>query len=1225
MAWSLSWPVLLAVVLPVVCGPLSVAGEATGIVGRYEAVWNSPPTGTPSNSSVDGPLMGNGDMLVSVGGPPEAVVFHLGKNDFWRLEQGNGNAAPQPVGTLSLRTIGLSGAGYAVTQSLAEAVTRMTLDRGDGSLRMESRVLAQENMLLVGLTAEQRDFEVICRLAAHGGRDSVAAHGEAGGALWAERAFEADGVDIPTRVACAMTTLGGAVGSGDLRPEASSHGSHKVNIGREQWEGGDRWGFDGGIDELCLYKVALTGADVAELFAGRVPSGGLLRHWPMESLPAGSVNASTGPGAVGSATEYRGGSDSYSDVGTMTVPEDIVSLACWVNIRTTGTANYILSCGEWNDGVSLGLSGGKLRFTTPGGFLETGVLPAGRWVHVAAVAEHGTRRIYVDGALAAGSEAAADQVTLAIAAGETAWVAVAMESLFKSTTPRDDVIARCANLGQTDLPALTAGHAAWWAGYWDRAWIEIGDPVIEKAYYLGYYGMGSCARDSEFPPAIFGWTTTNTPSWNGDYHTNYNFQAPFYALASGNRLEQLAPHDAPVLGFLSRAQGYATDIFGSGSEPWGVIYPVGIGPKGIDVTYNHGSYSYPNKEEGVLTFGQRSNAAYLLLNMAEHWRRTYDRAYGASIYPYAKEVVAFWENYLARDGARYVIVGDAIHEGSGADMNPVLTLGLLRNALDLVLDLSEELGQDADRRAAWTSILGNLSGYTTQMRDGLEVFRYTEEGTPWWRNNTLGVQHIFPGGALNFESDPQLVEYALNTLEVMQRWYDSNGSNSFFPAAVRVGYEPRVILEKLRGYGNRMRPNGFQSGNPHGIENLSTVPGTINEMLCMSHVALGYDGPDGPHAPRSESIIRLFPVWPRERDARFARLRAWGGFLVTSSLWAGEVQFVEVTSEQGRDCTMHNPWPGQTARLYRDGEPAEVVGGASFVFPTTAGETIRLFPGEHALSERGRRIRMSSPFSRGGTPVGGRNLSFEDGVTGWSVSGGTSTFAEDGVSTTTPLPAGSVGRALRADDPGDPVGISQDFGVAETGSYLLSYHVADRRHEHWLNYRVELLAGGQALLDRDSESDPALRPPNGSASHPGCWGRGGTEGDWHHVRLRASVPPSLAGRPLTLRFTSTTRSSGDNGSHFDFVLDHVSLDRSGGSWPLDSRIQGVGGLPDGRTELTVNWRSTAGWTYRVEASPDLQLPWVSVLTDIGATPPVNSLKMVLPPGTPRRFVRVAGW
>lgn len=244
----------------------------------------------------------------------------------------------------------------------------------------------------------------------------------------------------------------------------------------------------------------------------------------------------------------------------------------------------------------------------------------------------------------------------------------------------------------------------------------------------------------------------------------------------------------------------------------------------------------------------------------------------------------------------------------------------------VALDMSESLDSDADRRAKWRHILDHLSDYTTQQKNGKTVFRYSEEGTAWWPDNTLGIQHIYPGGAIGLDSDPELLEVARNTIDLMQRWLDGNGSNSFFPAAVRVGYDPNVILQKLAEYSEHTVPNGFQKDNCHGVENCSTVPNTINEMLCMGH---GH-------------VVRVFPVWPRNRDAGFRDIRTWGAFLVSSSLRDGRVESVRLRSERGRPCTLVNPWPGEEVRLSRNGKQAERLQGERISFRTSVGEEIVL-------------------------------------------------------------------------------------------------------------------------------------------------------------------------------------------------------------------------------------------------------------------------------------------
>ena len=53
------------------------------IVDQHAAVFTAPPKNVPTGFMADGPLLGNGDMAVVMGGPPEEQQFFIGKNDFW--------------------------------------------------------------------------------------------------------------------------------------------------------------------------------------------------------------------------------------------------------------------------------------------------------------------------------------------------------------------------------------------------------------------------------------------------------------------------------------------------------------------------------------------------------------------------------------------------------------------------------------------------------------------------------------------------------------------------------------------------------------------------------------------------------------------------------------------------------------------------------------------------------------------------------------------------------------------------------------------------------------------------------------------------------------------------------------------------------------------------------------------------------------------------------------
>lgn len=507
--------------------------------------------------------------------------------------------------------------------------------------------------------------------------------------------------------------------------------------------------------------------------------------------------------------------------------------------------------------------------------------------------------------------------------GKKVTISIAVESNFKRQKPLEYALTQIKKVGKTTADLQMAKHDAWWQTYWRKSSVSVEDTILMKAYYQGLYTMAACSRDPRFPPGLFGWVTSDDPQWAGDYHLNYNHQAPFYSLYSANRLEQGIPHDAPLIDFMQRGQWYAKNVTGTR----GILYPVGIGPLGVEVTRNHPRYPKTNNEEqGGLFFGQRSNAAYGLLNMAQYWRCTYDERYGKKIYPYALAVADFWEDYLRFEEGRYVIYNDAIHEGSGADMNPILTLGLVRNTFNLMLDLSSALKVDQDRQARWRDILDKLSAFPNQERNGRRVFRYTEKGVDWWENNGLGIQHIYPANAITLDSGDELLTLSRNTISDMKRFQDANTSSSFFMAAIRVGYDPNSVFNELRKYALHTYPNGFQLNNPHGIENSCTVANALNEMLCMS---VG-------------NVIRLFSGLPEGQTAAFEDLRAWGAFLISARQVNGRVAEVRIKSEKGKLCTIVNPWPGRTVRVLRNGRSAGSVSGERLTLPTQVGERIDL-------------------------------------------------------------------------------------------------------------------------------------------------------------------------------------------------------------------------------------------------------------------------------------------
>jgi alpha-L-fucosidase 2 len=275
-----------------------------------------------------------------------------------------------------------------------------------------------------------------------------------------------------------------------------------------------------------------------------------------------------------------------------------------------------------------------------------------------------------------------------------------------------------------------------------------------------------------------------------------------------------------------------------------------------------------------------------------------------------------------------VIYKDAQNEKSGYNKNPGMSLALVRNALDLMIDLSTTLKRDLGRQAKWKDILAKLSELPIQKRNGKTVFRGAEEDKDGKPVRGVSYSAIYPANAITLSSSKSDLEAAKNTISAIQRWDHHNSTNSFYMAAIRVGYDSLKILSELHKYAIKTYPNGFQLDNPHGIENACTVAGAVTEMLCMS---VGNN-------------IRLFNIWPKNLDAQFNNVRAWGAFLISAELSKGTISHVKIISERGKECNLSNPWPGRTVLLTRNNRKSENIGGSQIRFKTQPNEIIVLQP-----------------------------------------------------------------------------------------------------------------------------------------------------------------------------------------------------------------------------------------------------------------------------------------
>jgi hypothetical protein len=509
---------------------------------------------------------------------------------------------------------------------------------------------------------------------------------------------------------------------------------------------------NGLMDDVRVYDRTLSAAEISMLAATQNISGNLIRWWTFDNVTNSTVPDMSGSGAngtlmggwtltngaTGSAVDLNG-SSGYVDTPPCQV-QTALTASAFIKVSSLppdDNVQYIFSNGEWDNGWSLGLSGGYLRMAVGTAYAQAGtVVPTNQWVHVAGTYDGNVIRAYVNGVLVAASgpnstigvsgaiqyverdfltgvsvpdaAAAALQVvgspdgSFVVTTNQPVLLVVSSQSLMVTNDFLTNAINDVSGFQMADLAPLQAGHESWWSNFWGESFIEIPDQTLMQRYYLSQYVMASASRNTNFPPGLQGWVTMDNPDWNGDYHLNYDFEAPFYGLYAANHIEQADPCNQPLFDIVAAGQQQSLTQLGLS----GIYLPVGLGPMG-----NFTSLSY---------MGQKSDASYACVNLIQRWYMTRDLDFATNAYPFIHGVAQFWTNYLVYvtnfnnvPGGRYIDPNDSIQENSGSDTNPIVSLAFIRQILNCAIDMSTALGVDASSRINWQFILTNLSAYPT--------------------------------------------------------------------------------------------------------------------------------------------------------------------------------------------------------------------------------------------------------------------------------------------------------------------------------------------------------------------------------------------------------------------------------------------------------------------------------------------------------------------------------
>lgn len=403
--------------------------------------------------------------------------------------------------------------------------------------------------------------------------------------------------------------------------------------------------------------------------------------------------------------------------------------------------------------------------------------------------------------------------------------------------------------------------------------------------------------------------------------------------------------------------------FAKNKSPFESSWNWRLGPTYHGQEYDAAPFSYVTH-----IFSATAKYAYLFWLKYEYtldldWLR--DRAY-----PMVKGAADFYANYpnaVREEDGKIHLHHVNNHESNWNCNDSIDEMEAVHGILPIAIRASEILDVDGDLRESWKTFLRDLAPLPLNTHpDAMEP---RKPGEPVMFTGALKPVFSRRGGhactnspILHFNlitlemQDKELLEIARNSYlrnfndhivdgrvrcwaldhsaDAAAKMGDAEAIRQLIPAQIRLS-DPEKDFCEFIGVGmpaelaNRLT---LREG-PEAIDaqRLGRACQAVQDALCMGI----------PVSPGGDPIIRLFAAWPRQWDAEF-KLAAPHGFTVTSVMKKGEIEFVEITSQKGRDCTMRNPWLGGKVQLIRNENSTEEIDGEILRFGTAIDETVVL-------------------------------------------------------------------------------------------------------------------------------------------------------------------------------------------------------------------------------------------------------------------------------------------
>jgi len=209
---------LLVLASAAVCPAADAVSESGRIVSQYKAVFTRPSQRLPSFHAVDSPITGNGDIGLTVDGPPQRQRYWISKCDFWKSGPSFKHCGPSLIGGIDVSIEALKGAAYHVEQPLYEPALASRFTTPSGTVTIDAWVAATEGLVVLELAAHDAPVEVQIDLWAKDGYGSETGRGSDRAVTWVTRKFASADLLFPSAAIIAMRTVSSETTAFTLEP-----------------------------------------------------------------------------------------------------------------------------------------------------------------------------------------------------------------------------------------------------------------------------------------------------------------------------------------------------------------------------------------------------------------------------------------------------------------------------------------------------------------------------------------------------------------------------------------------------------------------------------------------------------------------------------------------------------------------------------------------------------------------------------------------------------------------------------------------------------------------------------------------------------------------------------------------------------------------------------------------------------------------------------------------